>query len=1046
MSTGKNIIRLSLICLFSLLMNASALHAAHESFFLNSSAFNPNQPDYAVQFGFYPSGYSDGWLWYGEEMLSGEWAAAITYNGIHNNHSNWLESHFSYPYWNPDTRFVPDSWPDSTPRLTAQSIIHDPNIQVMIDYKLIDLGEDGYVAMPFYPQSYSGSDVPYARSERYILIQSYNIKNTTSNNITGVKFYQMLTGWYAGMYNCTYSNALIPGLLDGSYDPCNPNSPIAFKYVSTQWTNGTDPNYIEWECFCSTLEPTWIDSGIYDTGSGGDETPGYTTYRIRNCNLNDDPNIYDTYAVAGSMGWDLGTLAPGQTKSITLAAMFGTGPVQYATPIPPLPEGIEININKYDDVNDGDCVVTSTPTIESDINYTIDYSIMGNPWNPNPIEVNEICIVDFLPKSGVDFVSAEPNTYDYNDITKTVTWEIGDVNIRGLGVVGFHSVKVKVREDCPQGTTLTNTVKIYSGGNLIKTATEYTNICCTYDTVFVDDDAEPNGNGRTWDTAYDNLQDAFTNVLAGNHGCADKIFVAAGTYYPTDDPQDTSATFQLINSINIYGHFAGCETSPDQRNLADSNFTSVLSGDPDIDNDRDIYNVVTAANCTIDGFTIKKGASYGILCDADSPTIQNCVITDNVKGIYCDNGSHTNIFNTFVNYNSSDGVMSWNANTKVNIDQCTIRNCSPGVGVNSNTEANITNTIIDHCGKAIDSFGNINVDKCTISENTGWWKPAIQLNYGSGNIKDSIISGTQGDSGIAAYAELIVERCEISQNNGYGVYIGWEVTNVNVLNNWIFKNQDSGVYTDSFAEIRNNTIVSNNSYGFSGSGDPNINSNIIYWNNSSCEQFDDSWNSFTKVNYNCVQDGYNGTGNIPDNPQFVDSVNDDYHLIAESNCIDAGNQLFTTSTETDIDGEDRIINGCVDIGADEFQPYDLTGENQTQDGFINFLDYAVYVEDGNIDFEDFAVFCSYWLTPSDWQGIGGSGAYFEDTPYECQQQMMMGFMELESEQMMIAEPEPVDIEMLVNWLDDLWQNDEEIRNSMTEEEFLNFRNAIEELE
>ncbi|HBG25805.1 MAG: hypothetical protein A2Y10_14715 [Planctomycetes bacterium GWF2_41_51] len=37
--------------------------------------------------------------------------------------------------------------------------------------------------------------------------------------------------------------------------------------------------------------------------------------------------------------------------------------------------------------------------------------------------------------------------------------------------------------------------------------------------------------------------------------------------------------------------------------------------------------------------------------------------------------------------------------------------------------------------------------------------------------------------------------------------------------------------------------------------------------------------------------------------------------------------------------------------------------------------------------------------------------------------------------------EPVNIEMLVDWLDDLWQTDEEIRNSMTEQEFLEFRNS-----
>jgi hypothetical protein len=38
----------------------------------------------------------------------------------------------------------------------------------------------------------------------------------------------------------------------------------------------------------------------------------------------------------------------------------------------------------------------------------------------------------------------------------------------------------------------------------------------------------------------------------------------------------------------------------------------------------------------------------------------------------------------------------------------------------------------------------------------------------------------------------------------------------------------------------------------------------------------------------------------------------------------------------------------------------------------------------------------------------------------------------------------IDVNGLVNWLDDLWQNDEEIRNSMTEEQYLEFRQSIED--
>jgi alpha-tubulin suppressor-like RCC1 family protein len=57
------------------------------------------------------------------------------------------------------------------------------------------------------------------------------------------------------------------------------------------------------------------------------------------------------------------------------------------------------------------------------------------------------------------------------------------------------------------------------------------------------------------------------------------------------------------------------------------------------------------------------------------------------------------------------------------------------------------------------------------------------------------------------------------------------------------------------------------------------------------------------------------------------------------------------------------------------------------------------------------------------------------------------FSEVEqSSESIQIEPEPVDVNGLLNWLDDLWLNDETIRNSMSEEEYLNFRQSLEQSE
>ena len=60
-----------------------------------------------------------------------------------------------------------------------------------------------------------------------------------------------------------------------------------------------------------------------------------------------------------------------------------------------------------------------------------------------------------------------------------------------------------------------------------------------------------------------------------------------------------------------------------------------------------------------------------------------------------------------------------------------------------------------------------------------------------------------------------------------------------------------------------------------------------------------------------------GVGNIDGDPQFVNALSNDFHLTASSPCIDAGTNTDDTAGGTDIDGQPRVYNGRVDIGADE---------------------------------------------------------------------------------------------------------------------------------
>jgi len=433
--------------------------------------------------------------------------------------------------------------------------------------------------------------------------------------------------------------------------------------------------------------------------------------------------------------------------------------------------------------------------------------------------------------------------------------------------------------------------------------------------LYVDRDATGTGNGKTWVDAYNYLQDALATAQAGDHIC-----VAEGTYKPdatTAHPAGTGnrvASFQFINSVAIYGGYAGVgEHDPDVRDIA--TYETILSGDinmPDVSTDNS-YHIVTGSGINgtaiLDGFTVTSGNANGLDIDQDSgggmynesgsPTVKNCTFRENFAdyggGIYNGQNSCPILLNCTFSGNSarSHGGGIYNYNSSPRLTNCRLR------------------------GNSADFFGG-----------------AIYniLSEGDSKLTNCIFSGNFAVDGGAIFnlvSSLELTGCTLGNNSAtrWGGGILQAGGNLKLTNTILWGNSDNEGFGES-AQI----------YVYSGG---------------------------PVINYCCVQ-GWTGTlggsANIGNDPMFVDvdgpdgilgTEDDNLRLQPYSPCIDVGdNTAVPGSITTDLDGHPRITDGdcndtdIVDIGTYEF----AWAYNGDFDGTCD------------VDFADFSIFGSAWLT------------------------------------------------------------------------------------
>ncbi len=110
--------------------------------------------------------------------------------------------------------------------------------------------------------------------------------------------------------------------------------------------------------------------------------------------------------------------------------------------------------------------------------------------------------------------------------------------------------------------------------------------------------------------------------------------------------------------------------------------------------------------------------------------------------------------------------------------------------------------------------------------------------------------------------------------------------NIDFRNNIVLNNNTGMDLWGSSSIVSNNVFYNlNDAFEYDGDEELNITNNII-WN---CNSVNSNWGSGNiTADYCCIEGSYAGTGNIDQNPQFVDPSNSDFNLLVTSPCLNAG--------------------------------------------------------------------------------------------------------------------------------------------------------------
>ncbi len=208
--------------------------------------------------------------------------------------------------------------------------------------------------------------------------------------------------------------------------------------------------------------------------------------------------------------------------------------------------------------------------------------------------------------------------------------------------------------------------------------------------------------------------------------------------------------------------------------------------------------------------------------------------------------------------------------------------------------------------KIIESYNDNVIDYCVISKSTDG---AVYIEdskavISNNQIIDNSASGNASAIQLVECTEVAVNQNFITrnQNSSYTGGLGFTATTAVVKNNLIVNNDGNlagalALEEDSIVELINNTISHNTggAAAFVHTSDLIVQNSLIWQETNLFVQI----GCVPEVEYSCLSDNYNGTGNIFSDPEFSNppegigaeysTIPEDWIYLDTSLCIDAGN-------------------------------------------------------------------------------------------------------------------------------------------------------------